>query len=279
VKSHLRGMTTVVVMVSGALLLLPLATPTAAATSVTPPHDPATVGALTLCSPQGKQVRSGSLSAKPAIWRAVNSTAAPKGYANGGTATLYAFQPRPGVPPTEWSGEQLTASARYTFAAHPMAAATSIDESLATYLGDYPLMTSSKLIELRNYLAAPNAPALTTQYDATYLHVGNGTWTQLNPGPADCTTAGRAVSLETATLPRKTVTVKSSARPGQPGSAHADRSSGNSVPAASDITGTPAADASATDASGTSDTARNLAIGACVVLLAAGAIYGLRRRS
>jgi hypothetical protein len=265
------------------LLVLTPAMAAASTAAVAPPHDPAVAGPLTLCSQQGKQITSGSLATKPAVWRAVNSTPAPQGYGKGGTATLFAFQPRPSTLPAEWSGEQLTASARYTVVAHPMAAATTADESLTTYLGDYPLMTSAKLIQLRIYLAAPNAPALRSKYDATYLHVSNGKWRQLNPGPADCASAGKAVSLETLTLPPKTFKTKSAGHPGQPASARTGKSPGASPSptASADSGGTPTDAASATHASsGTSDTGRNVAIAVCLVLLAAmGAIYAFRRRS
>jgi hypothetical protein len=273
-------MTSAVMTVSGALLIFPMAG-AASATAVASPSDPATAGPLTLCNQQGQQVTTGSLAAKPAIWRVVDSTGAAPAYAKGGTATLYAFQPRPSTPPDEWTGEQLTASARYPVVGHPSAAATPADESLATYLTDYPLLTSARLVELRVYLAATNAPASTSKYDASYLHVGNGTWTELNPGPADCAAGGRAVSLETLTLPAKTFKVKATARPTQPASGSGSRSTSQTSPlAARNDASSTALGATTADRAGSSDTGRDVAIGICVALLVAiGASYGLRRRT
>ncbi len=140
-----------------------------------------------------------SLDAKPFIWRAIGSTGAPAGYRKEGTATLYAFQPRQGVDPADWSGEQLTASSRFSLPAHPMAASTYADESLRMFLGDYPASWNG-YVQLRLFLGAPGEGPLTDNYDAADLQVTGGTWHLLNNGPADCTTSGRSVSVESLTL-------------------------------------------------------------------------------
>ncbi len=82
---------------------------------------------------------------RPFVWRAVSSTAAPAPYDKAGrTATLFAYQPRPQVDAAEWSGDLLTASARYTDVAHPMAAATALDEPLKDFrLNTPPRSTAS----------------------------------------------------------------------------------------------------------------------------------------
>lgn len=274
-----------VVLSAGLVSAVSFMAPAAAAAGA-PPADSSAVGAITLCGQNGQQITSGSISAKPVVWRAVDTTAAPKGYGEGGTATLFAYQPRPQVPPGDWSGEQLTASARYTNPSHPMAAATVIDESLASYFGDYPLSPLG-LIQLRIYLGSPKQPPYSILYDATYLRVSNGRWTQLSPGPADCSTSGSSVSVETLTLPKKDFKVKptpgATQQPGADGTAAPDpgatQSAGASAVSASNSPDASGATSSAAS-SGPSHTGRNLGIViALAVVIAAGGALTLRHRT
>ncbi len=104
-----------------------------------PWSDAASTGLITLCDQTGQPVKSGSLTAKPLIWRAVGATAASDAYAaQGSSATLYAYQPRQGVAPAQWSGQMLTAPSQYSNAAHPIAAATAKDIDLKDFLTAYP---------------------------------------------------------------------------------------------------------------------------------------------
>jgi hypothetical protein len=269
------------VAVLGGMSTLP-----AAAASAPPPPDSSAVAGITLCNRSGQQITSGSVMAQPLAWRAVDATAAPNGYGKGGTATLLAYQVRPGVPPGDWSGEQLTASARYSNPAHPTAAATPIDESLATFLGDYPL-SATGLVQLRIYLGSPGQPPYALLYDASYLSVSNGSWTQLNPGSADCSSAGRSVSLETVNLPKKDLTPtakpkprhtsgSSAASPGASGGPTASTSSNGNGSGGVGAAGLDNASASST----TSHTGRNLAIVIGIALLVAvSGGLALRRRT
>jgi hypothetical protein len=289
VNLHRRRLSVAAVIVLTGLISQLAGMAGASASTSSPPADPQAVGSITLCAQNGQQITSGSLTTKPAVWRAIGATAAPKEYAKNGTATLLAFQPRPGVVPGEWSGEQLTGSGLYSNPGHPIATATVIDESLATYLRDYPL-SAAGLIQLRIYLGAPNVPAYTLLYDATYLRVKNGSWTQLDPGPADCGTAGKSISDETLTLPKKdfkTKTAKDAADPS--GSATANPSSGSSTPGPAANNGSSggggktaqAGGASlASDSSSTSHASRNIAIVVAVALLVGlAATFARRRRS
>jgi hypothetical protein len=261
------------------------AVPAAAASGVTY-TDTSAVGTITLCGPNGQQITSGPLATKPFAWRAVDSTAAPKDYGRGGTATLFGYQPRPGVAPGDWSGEQLTASAKYSNPAHPMAAATTIDESLANFVGDYPPPPSGQ-IQLRIYLGAPDLAPYTFTYDAAYLQISNGSWRQLDPGPANCST-GRALSIESAALPKKDFKVKPTSgatqQPntngsGAPNPAASNQSAGASAVSASQSPNASGA-TSAADPSGTSHTRRNLGIVIAVALLiAVGGALSLRHRT
>jgi hypothetical protein len=165
-----------------------------------PYKDAAATGVIGLCDSHGKAITSGSTKIGPFVWRAVGATAAPaKLAAPGRTATLYAFQPRPGVDPSDWSGEQLTASARYTNPAHPMAQATAQDLALNDFLIAYPPRLSG-LIQLRLYLGAPDQPLSTASYDATDIKVSGSSWRVVRGGTVSCT-AGSSESLETLVKP------------------------------------------------------------------------------
>jgi hypothetical protein len=161
-----------------------------------PYTDAAATGVIGLCDRHGHDVTTGSTKAGPFVWRAVGSSAATGAYAVAGrTATLYAFQPRPGVDPAGWSGQQLTASSSYTNPAHPMAQATTKDIDLADFLAAFHALDAG-VVELRLYLGAPNQPLATQRYDATDVKVSGSSWRVLRGGPVTCTD-GNAVSLET----------------------------------------------------------------------------------
>jgi len=182
-----------------ALASLVLLAPAAHADTALPYSDPNAVGSIGLCDRAGHPVNHGNIHDKPFVWRAVSSVPAPAPYdANGRTATLFAFQPRVETAPGQWSGELVTASAKYSNPAHPMAQATALDESLADYLADFPTMLDG-LVQLRIYLGAPGQPAYTLKYAATDLKVSGDTWTVARGASVPCT-GGAAVSLE-AVLP------------------------------------------------------------------------------
>jgi hypothetical protein len=274
-----------VLAAASVLAVFILGTPAAVAAGVVPPSDTSAVGGITLCDQNGQQVTSGSVDSAPVVWRAVDSTAAPKGYGEDGTATLYAFQPRVGVAPGDWSGEQLTASSRYSDPAHPMAAATSIDESLSAFLGDYPL-SSLGVVELRMYLGAPDQPPYSILYDASYLQVTGDTWRQLDPGTASCSTSGNSVSLETVALPKKELhpSPTPSHQAGLGGSTPAPSGSSSSSAAAATGGNAPSSSASLADAAdrsgGTSHESLSIAIVVVLALLVTtGGGFALRRRS
>lgn len=168
----------------------------AAATPGVPYSDPDAVGYIGLCDQAGQQVTSGLVSATPFAWRAVSSVAAPAGY-NGPTrsATLMAFLPMHVLPPGDWSGEQLTAATRYTNPAVPMAEATASDESLQTFVNDFPPELDG-FVQLRLILTAANQEPQSTRYPALDIQVTGTTWQAVGGGPVDCT-SGTAVSVET----------------------------------------------------------------------------------
>jgi hypothetical protein len=161
-----------------------------------PSHDAASTGRLTLCDRSGQRVRSGSVTAKPVIWRAVGATKAGSLYdVAGRTATLYAYQPRAGVDPTQWSGQELTAAARYQ-TDHGIAQATRADVALKSFLTAFPAQDHG-FVQLRLYLGAPNQPQSTEHYDSVDLKVSGSSWKAVDPGQGSC--AGDSVSVETLT--------------------------------------------------------------------------------
>ena len=181
---------------------------TAAGASTVPFRDPAAQGYLGLCDAAGHQITSGSTLTVPFAWRVVSTQPAPAPYDNSyRTAILLAYQPQNGLTPGEWSGEELTASSRYSNPAHPMAAAATGDLSLAEFVGDYPPRWDG-LVQLRLYLGTANAPVYSLHYPTLDLRVSGTTWRALDGGSVNCH-AGTAESLESIVL-RSTTTTTSS---------------------------------------------------------------------
>jgi hypothetical protein len=195
VRAH-KGVLGAAVLLVGVAALAGVAWARGGSDGTAPYRDAAATGSIGLCDAHGRQVTSGSTGAKPFVWRAVGTTRAPAAYAGAGrTATLYAFQPRPGVPAHEWIGRRLTAGGEYTNPAHPMAAATAADVALRDFLVGYPARDDG-FVQLRLYLAAPGQPPLTARYDALDLKVSGSHWHAVGGRHVSCT-SGSAVSFET----------------------------------------------------------------------------------
>lgn len=183
--------------------------PATALATRAPFTDPSTVGYIGLCDAQGHQVTSGSIDADPFAWRAVSSVAAPTQYAEPGrTAILLAYQPIQQLTPGEWSGSELTASSRYTNAAHPMAEATPRDGSLEDYLSDFHPQWDG-FVQLRLYLGGPGLQTYSLHYPALSIQVTGNTWHAVGGGAVDCS-AGSAESIESILLPKSSLSPPSS---------------------------------------------------------------------
>jgi hypothetical protein len=173
----------------------------ASATPRAPFSDPTAVGYIGLCNRAGLQIRSGSIYATPFAWRAISSQPAPAPYNNAWrTAILLAYQPRQGLTSGEWSGDSLTASSRYTNAAHPMVAATGGDDSLEDFIQEFAPVWDG-YFELRIYLGTQNAQVYSVRYPALAIQVKGDTWHAVGGGPVNCH-SGTAVSLESIVLPK-----------------------------------------------------------------------------
>lgn len=149
-----------------------------------PYDDPASSGALTLCR-DGKAVTEGKTTGFPFVTTVAGATAATGAYAGeGGTATLFAYQPRAGVDAAEWTGLQLTPARTYARATVPALTLARQDTTLGQFLGGYPALDKG-WVQLRLYLGAPGVPASQT-YASADLHVDGSTWRQVGGGHATC---------------------------------------------------------------------------------------------
>lgn len=197
----LRRSLAAAVLIAAACLGLTSCESGAAVSSKAPFSDPSAVGYIGLCNRAGKQVRSGNIDSVPFAWRAVSSEAAPAPYDNAWrTAILLAYQPRQGLPAGEWSGDELTASARYTNPAHPMAAATDGDDSLEDFIEEFHPVWDG-FLELRLYLGTKDAQTYSEQYPMLAIQVTGNTWHAVGGGPVNCH-SGTAESIESIVLPK-----------------------------------------------------------------------------
>ena len=164
-----------------------LAAPSIAALASGAPYsDPNAVGSIGLCDQTGQPMAKGDLETRPFAWKAVGEASGPAPYnQTGATAQLYAFQPRKGVDPADWSGEQLSGASRFSNLAHPTAALTGLDESLAVFAGDFPPQWGG-YVQLRLYLNAPNAGEYTTTYNATNIVIKGNTWSVVGGNAVSC---------------------------------------------------------------------------------------------
>ena len=181
-----------------ALFLAPAAVvllaPATAYADSAPFTDGQATGGLTLCNTQNKVITSGRTD-RPIAVTVVGGSAAVAPYdANGRTAGLFAYQPRRGVDPGDWSGMGMTALSRYTDPKHPMVEILPRDFTLANFVVAYPAHWDG-LVQLRVFLRAPNQPTASYTYAATTVKVTDSTWRQLGPQAGAPCNVGRAQSV------------------------------------------------------------------------------------
>lgn len=166
-----------------------------------PYADPSANGYIGLCDKAGKQITHGKVSDAPFAAFAISSVPARPPYDGfGKVATLYAYLPLQGYAAQEWAGDQITAGAYYTNAAHPMVA-TASDEGaqLAQFVKSYPPKWDG-LVQLRIYLSVPGQPTYNLRYPATDIRVKGDTWSVVQGGEVACD-SGSAVSVNVTSAP------------------------------------------------------------------------------
>jgi hypothetical protein len=161
-----------------------------------PPYkDPAATGLITLCDADGKAQTEGAVD-KPLASVVIGSSAAPKAYgAPGAVASLFAYQPREGIEPVEFSGLQLTGSSLYTDSKRPAVQVTSESTSIGDFVTAFPARDHG-FVQLRLLLSAPHAGTQTARYDTADLQIEDGTWHVVSGGAGDCSDAAKAIAAE-----------------------------------------------------------------------------------
>lgn len=184
------------------ILSLSLLNGASASAASVPFTDGSAVASIGLCDAHGNPITSGSMDTHPFVAAAASSAATPTGYApdNKSKATLYAFQPRQGVEPGEWSGFQLTAGSVFADSAHPLVAGTNLDPSLREYTSAYAPRWNG-LIQLRIYYTATNKVVSRRTYPAAVLRVTGNIWTMLQGATNLHCDLTKVVSSERLNLP------------------------------------------------------------------------------
>lgn len=171
-------------------------TASAGAAGTVPFADPAAHGYIGFCDMAGHNVVSGNINTRPFVWRAVSSVAPPRGYrGHGENTSLDVFQPRPDVPASEFSGDQLEGTSLFNDPKHATAQATYKDLSLRTIIHEYPPLLHG-LYQLRMPFGKVGYGTYDATYPATVIQVTGNTWRVVSGGLVDCNKA-RGGSTET----------------------------------------------------------------------------------
>ncbi|HTW20501.1 MAG TPA: hypothetical protein VME70_09860, partial [Mycobacteriales bacterium] len=168
----------------------------AAATGGAPPWEPdsGSVGSLTFYDAAGTPVTGGSINDAPIAAYVQGSTQIRSGDTK---ATLLGYTPVSGQVPGQWSGEALSSSTVYpntnapaplNSSSLPLVTGSGGDESLATYIADFPNTDTSTtdgyagLYQLRlKTSVAGQSP--TTSYDSVDIQVTGSSWSVVYPAP------------------------------------------------------------------------------------------------
>ncbi|MET3962732.1 hypothetical protein ABIE44_002666 [Marmoricola sp. OAE513] len=157
-----------------------------------PYTDPAATGTLTFCDAQGKEVVEGSVKDAPFADLAVGSSGVDAQFGEGGNATLFAYQPREGVSPEEFSGGLLTKATPLVDVKHPFAVISSRSTTLADFTAGYPA-TWDGYVQLRLLVAAPGSQA-PTDYNAADIRIDGDHWKLVTGGGGDCRSTARTAA-------------------------------------------------------------------------------------
>lgn len=157
------------------------------ATAAVPYDDPQSGGLITLCSEDGEAVTGGSVEDTPFVDVAIGDTGLPSGTdPAGAVGTLFAYQPRVGVEPSEFSGTPLTAAGTLDDPVHPAVAVTEDVWSVGDFVTAFPA-DDDGYVQLRLVLGTPQAGTLTEEpYDTADLRVDGDHWELVHGGDASC---------------------------------------------------------------------------------------------
>ncbi|MEN3310125.1 MAG: hypothetical protein V7603_6327 [Micromonosporaceae bacterium] len=173
----------IAVLVLGVAVATVIAVWPAGAADSVPYGDSQSTGYITLYDRSGTAVKSGNVTDRPFVSKAVSSKRAPAPYdAAGRKATLNAFQPRKDASAPLWSGDKMTASVAYPDPAHPTVTASATDFSLQDFISEFPPQWDG-LIQLRIYFGVPGHPTLNTTYVTTDIKVTGQIWSVVGGGP------------------------------------------------------------------------------------------------
>lgn len=161
---------------------------TGAEATAAPYDDPQAAAGITLCSADGTPVTGGSVDDTPFAAVALGSTGIPSDVDDtGAVGTLYAYQPREGVSPSEFSGTAITAAGVLADPDRPAVAVTEDSWSLRDFVTAFPADLDG-YVQLRLYLGSPAAGTLSDQpYDTADLRVDGDRWELVDGGNAACT--------------------------------------------------------------------------------------------
>jgi hypothetical protein len=159
-----------------------------------PYTDAQSAGLITLCSADGKSVTEGSVKDSPFVGLVAGATGLPSEYnPDGAVATLFAYQPREGIDPSEFSGVALTATGALADPDHPAVEVTEDVWSVADFVSAFPA-TFDGYIQLRLILGTPEAGTLTENpYDTADLRVDGDSWELVRGGTASCADASALI--------------------------------------------------------------------------------------
>lgn len=182
----------IAIAVAGVLVGLAIGWYVASSDDEAPYTDPAATGTLTFCNADGREVTEGSTKDAPFADLAVGSTAVGEQGTSVATATLFAYQPREGVSPEEFSGGLLTKATDIADPTHPFARISDRSTTLSDFTLAYPAKWDG-YVQLRLIVNVPGAPAR-TDYDAADVRIDGTTWRLVNGGGGDCSAAARTAT-------------------------------------------------------------------------------------
>ena len=160
-----------------------------------PYDDPQSGGLLTLCGTDGEPVTGGEVDATPFAPVVLGESGVPADVdARGAVGTVFGYQPREGVAPSEFSGAPLTAAGALVDSDRPAVEVPADAWSLADFVTAYPA-TWDGYVQLRLYLGAPGAGTLTDRpYDTADIRVEGEKWELVRGGTASCADAASLVA-------------------------------------------------------------------------------------